>query len=134
MDVNKSIRTAVDTGDTKIGLRETKKAYMAGTLKLVVVAKNCPKDHTEEIELWDVPIMRFHPAAPSMAAEVVRNGALMEKKQKPYRSVQSFRRKVATYTRKTNQGEDAALARTLPDHPDQQVVPPRLEPHVGVDL
>jgi len=60
MDVNRSIRTVVDTGDAKIGLRETKKAYMAGTLKLVVVAKNCPRDHTEEIELWDVPIMKYH--------------------------------------------------------------------------
>jgi len=58
VEVNKAIRTAVDTGDVRIGLRETKKAYMAGTLKLVVVAKNCPRDHTDEIELWDVPILR----------------------------------------------------------------------------
>jgi large subunit ribosomal protein L30e len=60
VDINKSIRTAVDTGEIKVGLRETKKAYMAGTLKVVIVAKNCPNDHTEEIELWDVPILRFH--------------------------------------------------------------------------
>ena len=58
IEMNKAIRTAVETGEVRIGLRETKKAYVAGTLKLVVVAKNCPGDFTDEIELWDVPIHR----------------------------------------------------------------------------
>ncbi len=58
IEINTAIRTAVETGDVSIGLRETKKSYLAGTLKLVIVAKNCPGDHTDEIELWDVPIHR----------------------------------------------------------------------------
>lgn len=48
MNIEKSIRTAVDTGKVSFGERETLKALRAGSLKMAIVAANCRPDVKED--------------------------------------------------------------------------------------
>ncbi len=49
MDLNTSIRMAVDTGKTILGSDKTKKLAMLGEPKLIIVAKNCPLHVKQDI-------------------------------------------------------------------------------------
>ena len=44
MDLNKSLRLAIDTGDVKLGCNETSKSIENGKAKLVILSSNCPND------------------------------------------------------------------------------------------
>ena len=44
MDINKSLRMAIDTGDVKLGCNQTSKAIEKGEVKLVILSSNCPSD------------------------------------------------------------------------------------------
>jgi large subunit ribosomal protein L30e len=50
MNVEKEIRTAVDTGDVIMGERETLKAVKSNGVKLVICAANCKAELKEELE------------------------------------------------------------------------------------
>ncbi|MEM3364575.1 MAG: 50S ribosomal protein L30e [Candidatus Micrarchaeia archaeon] len=50
MDVQKSIRMAVDTGEVLLGKNEAQRSLHAGKCKLVVLAQNLPSDVKLTIE------------------------------------------------------------------------------------
>ena len=52
MDVNKAIRTAVDTGKVILGSKRTIKFVKHGEGKLVVLAGNIPKDIEEDVKYY----------------------------------------------------------------------------------
>ena len=46
MDLNKSLRLAIDTGKVSVGANESTKAIISGSARLVILSSNCPD------ELW----------------------------------------------------------------------------------
>ncbi|ENN96816.1 50S ribosomal protein L30e [Methanocaldococcus villosus KIN24-T80] len=52
MDVNKAIRTAVDTGKVILGSRRTLKYLKHGEGKLVIIAGNVPKELEEDVKYY----------------------------------------------------------------------------------
>ena len=44
MDINKALRTAISTGEVRIGRNETVKALAENKAKLVIVSSNLPKE------------------------------------------------------------------------------------------
>ena len=63
MDIDRGIRVAVDTGSVTLGSDKSLQALKLGKGKLVIVAKNCPKDIAEDVEhyskLSDVPVYTY---------------------------------------------------------------------------
>ncbi len=63
MDLNKSIRIAVDTGKVSFGTELTKKALLNKTAKIIVVANNTPSDIKTDLlkyaQLSSVPVIEF---------------------------------------------------------------------------
>ncbi|MHA1344917.1 MAG: 50S ribosomal protein L30e [Candidatus Heimdallarchaeaceae archaeon] len=63
MDLNRSIRIAVDTGKVSYGINTTKNALLNKQAKLVIIAKNIPDDLREDItryaSLSEVPVLEY---------------------------------------------------------------------------
>ncbi|MCA1813782.1 MAG: 50S ribosomal protein L30e [Halobacteriales archaeon] len=63
MDVNRALRTAVQTGKVVLGTKETLKAIDTGKAKLIVVSNNAPGEWGERItqraKERNVPLYRF---------------------------------------------------------------------------
>ena len=63
MDVNRALRTAVQTGNVLMGTKETLKSVEEGKARLVVLANNVPGEWTTRIEqraqARGVPLYRF---------------------------------------------------------------------------
>lgn len=63
MDVNRALRSAVQTGDVQFGVKETLKAVDAKKAKLVIIAANAPEGDVEKVEgaatKNKVPVYRF---------------------------------------------------------------------------
>ncbi len=63
MDVEKAVRTALETGKTTVGERETIRAVSRGEAKLTIVAKNCPQHSKERLlslsKHADVPVYEY---------------------------------------------------------------------------
>ena len=63
MDINRSIRIAVDTGKVSYGADSAKQALLNKQAKLVIMANNTPQDIKEDInryaEISEVPILEF---------------------------------------------------------------------------
>lgn len=63
VNVEKEIRSAVDTGKVIMGERETLKAVKNRGLKLVICASNCKAELKEELEkhtnISEVPVYKF---------------------------------------------------------------------------
>ena len=59
MDVDRSIRVAVDTGDVTLGSEKSIQSLKLGKGQLVIVAANTPKDIVEDVEYYtnlsDIP-------------------------------------------------------------------------------
>ena len=49
MDLQKSIRIAVETGKTEMGAKQGKLLALKGKAKLILISSNCPKNMKEEI-------------------------------------------------------------------------------------
>ena len=47
MDINKSLRLAIDSGEVHVGSKQACKPVEAGKAKLVIIASNCPDDAAE---------------------------------------------------------------------------------------
>ena len=64
MDLNVSIRMAVDSGKTVLGSDRAKKFALLGEAKAIVLARNCPADVKQDIahyaSLASVPVIRFN--------------------------------------------------------------------------
>jgi len=52
MEINKAIRTAVDTGNVILGSRESIKSIKHGEGKLVIIAGNCKEDIMEDVKYY----------------------------------------------------------------------------------
>ena len=63
MDVNRSIRIAVDTGKVSYGADSAKQALLNKQAKLVIIADNAPQEVKEDInryaEISEVPVLDF---------------------------------------------------------------------------
>ena len=57
IDVSRALRVATDTGDVRFGLREVRRAAKAKSVKLVVLASNCPPAAVQT--LGDIRTLRF---------------------------------------------------------------------------
>ena len=53
MDVDRSIRVAVDTGDVTLGSEKSIQSLKLGKGQLVIVAANTPKDIVEDVEYYE---------------------------------------------------------------------------------
>ena len=59
MDINKALRSAIDTGTVHVGTRESCKAASSGTAKLIIVSTNCPEDATKQVKDSKTPVHSF---------------------------------------------------------------------------
>ena len=59
MDLNRELRSAIGTGNVRLGTSQCREAVAAGKAKLVLLAHNCPAAAVEEIEQGEVPVYRF---------------------------------------------------------------------------
>ncbi len=59
MDINREIRLAVNTGETKLGVKEALKNIDEGRVNMLIVAKNCPESAFKNDEYQGIPIYHF---------------------------------------------------------------------------
>ena len=59
MDINKALRSAIDTGSVRIGARESCKAASSGTAKMIIVSSNCPEDTAKQVKDSETPVHSF---------------------------------------------------------------------------
>jgi large subunit ribosomal protein L30e len=63
LSLNQPIASAVATGKCKIGAESSISAIKNGEAKLIVVARNCPEDHYQDIthfaKLSDIKVQEF---------------------------------------------------------------------------
>ncbi len=60
MDMNRSLRQVVQTGEVHFGVRQAKKALKARTAQLIVVPENIPDEILDGIQdISKVPLVRF---------------------------------------------------------------------------
>ena len=52
MDINRAIRVAVDTGNVKLGTKQTIKSIKHGEGMLVILAANCTKNTMNDIKYY----------------------------------------------------------------------------------
>ena len=50
MDINKALRTAIETVTVHVGTKESFKAANAGTAKLIIISSNCPTGPSEILD------------------------------------------------------------------------------------
>jgi len=72
MDINRSIRIAVDTGKVSFGAESSKTALMNKQAKLVIVAQNCPAEIKDDVNhyanLSEIPILEFNGSSLDLGA------------------------------------------------------------------
>ena len=56
MDLNKSLRLAIETGKVCIGSNEAQKANNAGSAKLIILSSNCPEDSVKMAKESEDPV------------------------------------------------------------------------------
>ena len=60
MDMNRSLRQVVQTGEVHFGVRQAKKAIKSKKAQLIVVPENIPETTLEELRtISKVPLVRF---------------------------------------------------------------------------
>jgi large subunit ribosomal protein L30e len=59
MDLNKSLRLAIDTGKVSVGSKQSCKAINSGSAKLIILASNCPKETISVAENGKTPVYSF---------------------------------------------------------------------------
>ncbi|NUN11812.1 50S ribosomal protein L30e [Candidatus Micrarchaeota archaeon] len=70
MDLNKSIRLAVDSGKVVLGLDKAKKIALNGDAKLIIYSKNCPgaQDLKHYCDLSGVSLLEFQGTSVELGA------------------------------------------------------------------
>jgi large subunit ribosomal protein L30e len=62
-DIGRELQVAINTGKVVIGFEETKKAVLAGTPKMVILAANAPRWARDDIEYYarlaGIPVFIF---------------------------------------------------------------------------
>ena len=59
MDLNRELRSAIGTGNVRLGTSQCREAVAAGKAKMVLLARNCPASAVKEIERGEVPVYHF---------------------------------------------------------------------------
>ena len=59
MDLNKSLRLAIDTGKVSVGANQSSKAITSGSAKLVILSSNCPEETVAVTKNGDTPVYSF---------------------------------------------------------------------------
>ena len=59
MDINKALRTAIETGTVHVGTKESFKATNAGTAKLIIISSNCPEETAGKVKESETPVHSF---------------------------------------------------------------------------
>jgi len=60
MDLNRELRSAIGTGKVAVGTNETVKAVKKGSVKLVILTRNCPESTIKKIgRKKGTPVYRF---------------------------------------------------------------------------
>ena len=60
MDLNKSLRLAIDTGKVSVGSKQSCKAINSGSAKLIILASNCPEETISVAENGKTPVYSFN--------------------------------------------------------------------------
>tara|TARA_B110001454_G_scaffold185337_1_gene181502 strand:+ start:472 stop:759 length:288 start_codon:yes stop_codon:yes gene_type:complete len=60
MDLNKSLRLAIDTGKVSVGSKQSCKAINSGSAKLIILASNCPRETLSVAENGKTPVYSFN--------------------------------------------------------------------------
>jgi len=59
MDLNKSLRLAIDTGKVSVGAKQSSKAINSGSAKLVILSSNCPEETVTIANGGETPVYSF---------------------------------------------------------------------------
>ena len=60
MDLNKSLRLAIDTGKVSVGANESTKAIISGSARLVMLSSNCPDETVAKAKDCETPVYSFN--------------------------------------------------------------------------
>jgi LSU ribosomal protein L30E len=81
IDIGRELQVAINTGKVVIGFEETKKAVLAGTPKMVILAANAPKWARDDIEYYaklaGIPIFVFPGSSIELGAAAKRPHRIM---------------------------------------------------------
>jgi large subunit ribosomal protein L30e len=81
VDIGRELQVAINTGKVVIGFEETKKAVLAGTPKMVILAANAPKWARDDIhyyaKLAGIPIFVFPGSSIELGAAAKRPHRIM---------------------------------------------------------
>ncbi len=81
VDIGRELQVAINTGKVVIGFEETKKAVLAGTPKMVMLAANAPKWARDDIEYYaklaGIPIFVFPGSSIELGAAAKRPHRIM---------------------------------------------------------
>jgi large subunit ribosomal protein L30e len=80
-DIGRELQVAMNTGRVVIGFEETKKAVLAGTPKMVILAANAPKWARDDIEYYaklaGIPVFIFPGSSIELGAVAKRPHRIM---------------------------------------------------------
>jgi LSU ribosomal protein L30E len=81
VDIGRELQVAINTGKVVIGFEETKRAVLAGTPKMVILAANAPKWARDDIEYYaklaGIPIFVFPGSSIELGAAAKRPHRIM---------------------------------------------------------
>jgi large subunit ribosomal protein L30e len=81
VDIGRELQVAINTGKVVIGFEETKKAVLAGTPKMVILAANAPRWARDDIECYaklaGIPIFVFPGSSIELGAAAKRPHRIM---------------------------------------------------------
>lgn len=80
-DIGRELQVAMNTGRVVIGFEETKKAVLAGTPKMVILAANAPRWARDDIEYYarlaGIPVFIFPGSSIELGAAAKRPHRIM---------------------------------------------------------
>ncbi|MCI4446847.1 MAG: 50S ribosomal protein L30e [Pyrobaculum sp.] len=81
VDIGRELQVAINTGKVVIGFEETKKAVLAGTPKMVILAANAPRWARDDIEYYarlaGIPVFLFPGSSIELGAAAKRPHRIM---------------------------------------------------------
>jgi large subunit ribosomal protein L30e len=81
VDIGRELQVAMNTGRVVIGFEETKKAVLAGTPKMVILAANAPRWARDDIEYYarlaGIPVFIFPGSSIELGAVAKRPHRIM---------------------------------------------------------
>jgi large subunit ribosomal protein L30e len=81
VDIGRELQVAMNTGRVVIGFEETKKAVLAGTPKMVILAANAPRWARDDIEYYarlaGIPVFIFPGSSIELGAAAKRPHRIM---------------------------------------------------------